>query len=240
MRKIRGIGLIGTTIQKLVNLVEKSLLDLNSSSSQDFIESTAILLHEGMSGQNRRFHTTDHVFNIVDPKGDPILVLSALFHDLVYYNVDGIFTARVQEILNPYIAIELEQVFIRRRGPPNDNLLPLVMNIFGFNYGQILTPFLGMNEFLSALVFARLFHDKLDIKSLVGVISCIEGSQPFRKPNDDGKTCFVLLEERLNKLSRTRGLGFSETEIIEIVKKSVKFANLDVSNFASTDTAELS
>jgi len=230
--------LAGTTIQRLVNFIEKALLDLNVNPTQEFIESTAILIHEGMSGAYRRFHTTDHVFDVSDPNGDPILVLSALFHDLVYYNVDGGLIARVDELVSPYITVELEQVFIRRRGPQNDMILPLVLNVFGFEYGQLLTPFAGLNEFLSALAFAKIFYPILGLKEFLGVISCIEGSQPFRAKDENGKTCFDLLEARLQKINRTRGCGFSTNEIIDIVKKSVQFANLDVKNFSCESPAE--
>lgn len=233
----KAVSLVGTTIQKLVSLIEKALLDLDSSSSQDFIEATAILIHEAMSGPHRRFHTTDHVFQVVDPKGDPVLVLAALFHDLVYYNVDGTLTQRVEELLRPYIVIELEQVFIRRRGPAQDPILPILTNIFGFNYGQLLTPYTGLNEFLSAVIFAKLYFPILPMKALVGVIACIEASQPFRKEDEAGKSCFLLLEERLQKLNRTRNLGLSEKEVIELVKRGLRFANLDVGNFACEDSA---
>jgi hypothetical protein len=229
--------LVGTTIQNLVNLLEKALLDIKASSSQDFIESSAILIHEAMSGPHRRFHTTDHVFQVIDPKGDPTLVLAALFHDLVYYNVDGNFTMRVEEILKPYITIELEQVFIRRRGPAQDLVLPLVNNVFGFSYGQMLTPFTGLNEFLSAIVFTKLFINILPIEKIIAVVACLEASQPFRKNDENGKSCFESLEERLQKLNRTRGLGLSEKEIIHIVQNSLRFANLDVNNFACEDAA---
>jgi hypothetical protein len=233
----KGNHLAGTTIQKLVDLIEKSLLDLESSSSQDFIESTAILIHEAMSGPHRRFHTTDHVFQVIDPQGNPVLVLAALFHDLVYYNVDGGLTAQIEELVRPYITIELEQVFIRRRGPSQDPLLPMLVNIFGFSYGQLLTPYTGLNEFLSAVVFARLFHPLLKTKDLVGVLACLEASQPFRRPDENGKSCFALLEERLQKLDRTRAVGLLEGGVIEVVNRALQFANLDVSNFACEDSA---
>ena len=121
---------------------------------------------------------TDHIFQVIDPRGNPILNLSALFHDLVYYNVDGCFTLRIEEMLNPYITVELEQVFIRRRGTSQDIILPIVLNVFGFSYGQLLTPFSGLNEFLSALIFARIFQPLLTIKDLLGVIACIETINP--------------------------------------------------------------
>lgn len=236
MRKAHDLA--DTIIQRLVNLIEKSMLDLKVNPSQEFIESTAILIHEGMSGAHRRFHTTEHVFQVADPEGDPILVLSALFHDLVYYNVDGGFITRVDELIAPYITIELEQIFIRRRGPPNDLILPIVMNIFGFEYGQLLTPYAGLNEFLSALVFAKIFYPILNLKDTLGVIACIEGSQPFRSKNEEGVSCFELLEARLQKVNRTRGCGISDGEIVDLVKRAVKFANLDVVNFSFENTAE--
>ncbi len=229
--------MVGTTIQKLVNYIEKALLDLKASSSQDFIESTAILIHESMSGPHRKFHTTDHIFQVVDPKGDPVLVLSALFHDLVYYNVDGSFTHRIEELLKPYIVIELEQVFIRRRGPPQDPILPILTNVFGFNYGQLLTPYTGLNEFLSAVIFAKLFFPILPMKAFIGVIACLEATQPFRKEDENGNSCFANLEDRLHKINRTRSLDFSENEVIEIVRNALRFANLDVGNFAYEDSA---
>lgn len=235
--KRKVVGLAGTTIQKLVNYLEKSVVDLKSTASQDFIESTAILIHEAMSGAHRRFHTTDHIFQIIDPQGDPILILSALFHDLVYYNVDGGFTSRVEELIRPYITVELEQVFIRRRGPAQDPILPILNTVFGFSYGQMLTPFTGLNEFLSAVVLAKLFLPILPMKALIGVISCLEASQPFRKEDENGKTCFQLLEERLHKLNRTRSLDLKENEVIGIVSRALKFANLDVNNFAFEDSA---
>lgn len=230
--------LAGTTIQKLVNLVEKSLLDLKVDSSQEFIESIAILVHEGMSGPHRRFHTTEHVFQVIDPQLDPELVLSALFHDLVYYNVDGGFIDRVKEIVAPYIVIEFEQVFIVRRSTSNDPILPILLNVFGFDYGQALSPSAGLNEFLSALVFAKIFYPILGRKEWLGIIACIEGSQPFRAKDEQGRTCFEVLEARLLKMNRTRGLGFSEDEIINLIKKAVRFANLDVQNFSYESTAE--
>lgn len=227
-----------TTIQKLVDLIEKALLDLKAHPSQEFIESAAILVHEGMSGPYRRFHTTEHVFQVTDPHGDPILVLSALFHDLVYYNVDRGLMEQVEEIVSPYITVELEQVFIRRRSPANDSILPLVMGVFGFEYGQLLTPFAGLNEFLSALVFAKVFYPILDFKDYLGVVACIEGSQPFRAKDENGKTCFEHLEERILKLNRTRQYGLNEPQISDLIKKSVKFANLDVQNFSCENVVE--
>lgn len=226
-----------TTIQRLVNLIEKSLLDLKANSSQDFIEAAAILVHESMSGPKRRFHTTDHVFQIIDPNGDPILILAALFHDLVYFNVDGGFTERVEELIGPFITIELEQVFLRRRHLSHDPVYPIVLNVFGFKQGQLLSAFGGLNEMLSALVFARLFYPILSMRDVVAVAACLEASQPFRKDDDLGRSCFSCLEERLRKLNKSFDLGLSEPEIVNITIKAVRFANLDVSNFAFEDTA---
>lgn len=228
----------GTTIQKLVYLIENSLADLQTPCSQEFIEATAILIHEAMSASNRRFHTTDHVFQILDPNQDPILLLSALFHDLVYYNVDGGFTKRVEEIVSPYILIdEKHQISVQNKDSTQDKTLSLVLDVFGFKYGQVLAPLTGLNEFLSALVFARLFYPILSPKHLLAIIVCLEASQPFRKDLCEEGGCFAELEDRLKSLNESQKLGFADVDIVEMVLQGVRFSNLDIGNFAYEDAA---
>ncbi|MEY4617786.1 MAG: hypothetical protein RJB66_2746 [Pseudomonadota bacterium] len=212
------------------------MADLKVPCSQEFIEEKAILVHEAMSGSNRRFHTPEHIFQIIQEEENPILVLAALFHDIVYYNVDAGFTSRVEELVEPYVTREIAQVFIRRNQELQDPVMPLLLGVFGFRRGQLLSPFAGLNEFLSAIVFARLFYPILPIKDLLGVLACIEASLPFRKPDEQGKSCFRHLEERLNLMNQSLRLGLSEDDLIELTVTSVKFANLDVGNFGYEET----
>lgn len=55
--------------------------------SQTKLEQIAELIVQPMTGPWRYFHTPDHIFE-VGGSTDPIEVLAALFHDLVYVQVD--------------------------------------------------------------------------------------------------------------------------------------------------------
>jgi hypothetical protein len=190
-----------------------------------------------MSGSHRKFHTTDHIFSILREGKHPIHNLAAIFHDIVYYNVDKGFTEKVEDILKPYITLEMEQIFIRKKVPAKDEILSLVNGIFGYKLGQSLLPYHGMNEHLSALVAAKILFSEIGLKNTVAVVACIEASQPFRRESEDGKSCFELLEERLFKMNKQRGWGWQEAEIIQMVTDAVHFANHDVINFAEKHTA---
>lgn len=226
-----------TNIQKLINLIEKSLMELGSVYGPLEVEQMAILVHEAMSGVNRKFHTTEHIFAIMRDGVYPIHCLAAIFHDVVYYNVDRGFTEKIEELIKPYLTFELEQIFIKKRLPPRDEVLALINGIFGYKLGQSLLPYHGLNEYLSALVAAKILFPLIGLKNTIAVVSCIEASQPFRRPSEDGKSSFDLLEERLRKLNKQRNWGLQDSEITEIVIEAVYFANHDVSNFAEKHPA---
>lgn len=224
--------MVTTNFQKIIDLLEKAMNDISTGASEEFIESTTVLIHEAMSGHHRRYHTIEHIFNVLDPKRDAELVLAALFHDIVYWEVDEGFIEPIKRILDEYITIELDQIFVRRRGPKNNMIFPLVNQLFGLNFGQILTPQKGMNEYLTALVFAHLFMEQLPVQKLLGVLACIEASIPFRGKNEEGKGPFEVLEERLTKISEVRMFDLSPEVIFGMVEKATRFANLDVGGFA--------
>ena len=55
------------------------------------LENMACLIHESMSVSSRNYHSVQHVFDVVEKleQEDPIAIIAALFHDCVYYHVDG-------------------------------------------------------------------------------------------------------------------------------------------------------
>lgn len=197
----------------------------------------AILVHEAMSGSNRKFHNTDHIFAILREGNHPIHTLAAAFHDVVYYNVDKGCTEKVEEIIKPYVTFEMEQVFISKKAPPRDEIFSLVNGVFGFKLGQSLLPYHGLNEYLSALVAARTLLPEIGFKNTLAVVACIEASLPFRRENEEGKNNFELLEERLLKLNKLKGWALAEEEIFKMVSQALYFANYDVSNFAEKHPA---
>jgi hypothetical protein len=218
-------------------LIEKSLKELGCLYTLAKVEQMAILVHEAMSGPRRKFHNTDHIFSILREGKQPIHNLAAIFHDIVYYTVDRGFTEKIEELLKPYLTFQMEQIFILKKNPIKDEFFSLVNGIFGYKLGQSLLPYHGMNEYLSALVAAKILSPEIGLKNTIAIVACIEASQPFRRKNDEGKTCFEVLEERLMSMNKQRNWGMRDAEIIQIVSDSVHFANHDVINFAQKHPA---
>lgn len=69
-------------------------------------------VYRAMAAQTRNFHTLEHVFALANPT-DPIQSLAALFHDLVYHQVDLGFSVGIQELITPYIAQKMAKFLSR-------------------------------------------------------------------------------------------------------------------------------
>ncbi|KJE89416.1 hypothetical protein, variant 2 [Capsaspora owczarzaki ATCC 30864] len=122
--------------------------------------------------------------------------------------------------------------------PKGDLIIELVLGIFGFQPGQVLSPFGGQNEFLSALVATIVLQPLLGYTHLVHIVACIEATIPFR-PNDKvtGRTPTESLHAHLVETNQSCGLGLSAGNIEQAVRRAVRLANRDVANFAYTNSA---
>lgn len=167
---------------------------------------------------------------------DPILVLSAFFHDCIYYHVDGGFSKYQQSILKDVVDTE-ESGEHHLTTSTDDTLLNMVECIFGFQPGQAVGPNSGLNEFLSAIVAVRKLEPVLDKAHLAQIACCVEATIPFRSTNDETPSTMDLLHERMIKANCEFELGMSEETLVEAVKRAVRTSNLDVANFATTDRA---
>ena len=96
-----------TFFQSLVSALSFSLTSLNTKPTPKQLETWSSLIHQSMSGSARSFHAVQHVFDISKGSKDPILILSALFHDVVYYNVDEGLNSLQQLILKNVIKEEI-------------------------------------------------------------------------------------------------------------------------------------
>ena len=115
----------------------------------------ADLIVQPMTGYWRYFHTPQHVIE-VGGNEDGIEVLAALFHDLVYVQVDCSINFNLSYYITPFVKQEREQLRIRETFQlPADPTFEMVVSVFGFVAGQVLDPFAGENEFLSAVVTKR-------------------------------------------------------------------------------------
>lgn len=223
-------------LQRLVETLGQALEQLSVSVSPPLLEGLAITIDRAMSSQARSFHTPEHIFSLVDPD-EPIHCLAAPFHDIVYYQVDRGFTPEIGEILTPYIQEHNGELAIVTQVDPADRALALTMGVFGFAPGYKLALSGGLNEFMSALVMNKKLMGIVPEPILLQTTACIEATIPFRGKNEQGKSPFDLLAERLAAINASHRLGMPPAEIHAAVKSAVAFANKDVSDFASADPA---
>ncbi|MDQ2101013.1 MAG: hypothetical protein QQW96_25635 [Tychonema bourrellyi B0820] len=199
-------------------------------------EEIAELIIQTMRGPWRYFHTSEHIFE-VGGSVDPIEVLAALFHDLVYVQVDEV-NFNIISALCPFVKEVRSELVIRDEAElPKDAIYQLVATLFGFIPGQTLSPFAGQNEFLSAVIAGKCLEPFLPPSAIVQITACIEATIPFREVSANGLSAIELLHQRLINTNRDFNLGFTDPELCEIVKRSVRLANRDVENFASPNSS---
>lgn len=199
----------------------------------------AKIIFQTMTGTWRYFHTLDHIFMVAN-SDDPLEVLAALFHDWIYVQVDEKINFNLSYYLAPYIREESHNLLIIRDSYelPQDPVFEIVISIFGFEPAQVLSPFEGQNEFLSALAAAKILEPFFPPYILARIVTIIEATIPFRPPSQQGLTPSYTLYQRLQKTNNQFNLGLSLDEIEETIKQSVRIANRDVSNFALDNTAD--
>jgi hypothetical protein len=228
---------LATDKQQCLNSLMASCKGLGVQASQDQLESIADLIIQSMTGPWRSFHTPDHIFP-VGAGGDEIEVISALFHDMVYVQVDQGISVNMARYIGPYIQEHNQQLIIASNPELlNDPLFSLCLLIFGFEQGKPLFPMAGQNEFLSALLAAKVFEGILPLAVLVQIIACIEATIPFRGPDDQGVTCSDKLYRSLSKANEIYHFSWSEQDLKKLVERGVRLSNRDVENFASEHAA---
>ncbi|MBD1827092.1 hypothetical protein NDI47_03175 [Microcoleus vaginatus GB1-A2] len=201
------------------------------------LEEIAELIIQTMRGPWRYFHTSEHIFE-VGGSVDPIEVLAALFHDLVYVQVDQGVSFNISSALSPFVKEVRSQLVIRDETElPDDAMYHLVASVFGFIPGKTLSPFAGQNEFLSAVIAAKCLEPFLPASTIAEIAACIEATIPFRPLSPSGLSAIELLHQRLVSANRDFNLGWSDAQTVEIVKRAVRLANRDVENFASPNSS---
>jgi len=224
---------------RLLEVLEQAFLNLQLDIPAAVLEELAVTVHKAMSVEGRHYHTPEHVLSLISPD-NPIQSLAALFHDLVYYQVDRGFSPEVMEIIRPYIGINPSgdpELITPGEAHADDFCYWTAMGIFDFSTGQIMYSSPGFNEFLSTLVMAKKLNRLVPQKVLLQAMVYIEATIPFRGKDEQGFTPFDRLEQRLRKASLDHHIPLSELEIIDTVRGAVVFANKDVDNFSEKDPA---
>jgi hypothetical protein len=222
------------TIHRSIELLRTALEDLGAAMPLPEVERLGILINEAMSAPARSFHTPQHVIELADPHS-PHTTLGALFHDLVYYQVDHGLHPLISAALFSTIESREKRLWLRPAAETTDRALALTMGVFGFTGGQRLEPSAGMNEFLSALVMNSSLAAVVPEADLMLSTACIEATIPFRTTDAEGRTAAERLEQRLAATAREMGIRMPQDRILQGVRWAVTFANRDVANFAEKE-----
>lgn len=222
-------------LERCKNLLFWSIEKLNgnlSTENKESLEEIAHLIVDSMTGTWRYFHTTEHIFEVGGTE-DPIEILAAFFHDMIYLQVDYGININLSGFIYPYIYEKQGSLYIREKTPQSE-LFEITLMIFGFTKGQKLFPFSGQNEFLSALVAIQALFPYLKLSQLAQIVACIEATIPFRKV-ENGISCYDVLRERLIRLNEIYQFSWTLDDIDQILFRSIRVATRDIENFGSPD-----
>ncbi|MGB3403277.1 MAG: hypothetical protein WBA77_11355 [Microcoleaceae cyanobacterium] len=202
------------------------------------LEKITELIVQTMTGPWRYFHTPEHIFE-VGGQTEAIEVLAALFHDVVYVQVDQSVNFNLTYYLAAFVRQVGENLLIREASelPPDDEILDLVLQLFDFSAGQTLSPLAGQNEFLSALVAGKVLEPILPVKYIIQIVACIEATIPFRRHTEGSFSNSDILYQRLQKVTDRFDVDLTDEELIATVKHSVQLSNRDVGSFAHPSAA---
>jgi hypothetical protein len=221
------------TVNRFIRLLNESLEALSACVPIHEVERLAMLIHQSMDQGRRTYHTSTHIFEMCEGM-NPRQVLATLFHDVVYYQLDGGFPQQAYTLLMRSVRVEQHALMIRAISY-DDKGLAICAGVFGFRPGEILPLYGGMNEFLSALVAIRLLEPHLPAAELLAIAACIEATIPFRGTAANGNGPYENLAERVRVVSRSLVIPVTDADMTRIVTDAVVLANQDVSSFAEAD-----
>ncbi|OJJ19518.1 hypothetical protein BKI52_22185 [marine bacterium AO1-C] len=224
-------------IHRLIAHFQESFVRLHIDVPPKICEDYAVFVHSCMNNGRRKFHTTNHVLDVCEQM-QPLQVLAGLFHDVVYYQVDGGFPPDANELVRSIVEVSDDVVAIKKTLPidyPASHYLSICLDVFAFKPGQTLGIHGGLNEFLSAWVAVNFLGDFLKAKDLITIAACIEATIPFRPKDEQGKNCLDQLEQRISECYARYKLQLGKSEISQMVKLAAGVANRDVANFAELD-----
>lgn len=220
-------------IHQLIDLFQEAFVRLYLDIPPKVCEKYAVFVYSCMNSDKRKFHTTQHVLKVCRGM-EPLQMLAGLFHDVVYYQVDKRFLPQFEPLVLPLVNVKGKEVWLRE-DLPEDELVEICLDIFGFSPGQLLKSDAGLNEFLSAWVAVNHLKDFLKAKDLMTIVACIEATIPFRAKDDNGMNCFDHLESRIQHCFPKYQLSLNMTDIEKMVSLAAGLANRDVENFADKD-----
>lgn len=227
------------TINRLITLFDGAFRALSVPVHIAQSERLAMVVQFAMDSKVRAYHTTAHIFGLCEGL-NPHQTLAALFHDLVYYQLDGGPPESTAGLLQG-VVLDQDGALVVQPFAPGDNTLALCAAIFDVVPGQTLLLYNGLNEFLSAVVAARLLQPLLPVHDVLAVLAGIEATIPFRGVALDGTTSADVLADRVlrqcHRFAPTWGHAACQAYTDRVVADAVYLANRDVGSFAHDDSA---
>lgn len=129
-------------------------------------------MHVSMSGRERDYAGVPHVLDVTDG-GGPIQVLAGLFHDRVHVQADGYLSRRHEVLLADVIDKGPNGCLLRLYDPETDRHRAMLEMVFGVEQGSTMSPWDGLNEFLSAMLAVRSLGELLSDDLLVQIAAAI-------------------------------------------------------------------
>jgi hypothetical protein len=186
-------------------------------------ENLSYFLLRTMGSESRDYHRPEHSLD-VSKNLFPVSQIAALFHDIVYVQVDSSWERNLSELLYPFTPSKMYSLDVR--GALNhitDGWLKVIVKVFNLDTQTNLVPMLGLNEFLSAVVFYQKMKPYLKPEELLRGVCCIEATIPFRKADADGRTPAQRLVARVEDIqSGSLGHYFAEKIDSNLILKECK------------------
>ena len=228
------VQMTASTINRLIALFDGAFRALAPGLGMADAERMAALVHRSMSPRTRSYHTSDHVFDMCEG-ANARQTLAGLFHDLVYYQLDGGFPSGVAHRLKGAVRDEQGEITIRPFAA-DDEVMVLCTGIFGFAAGQRLSVYAGLNEFMSALVAGYQLHKHVQPTDLIGVMACIEATIAFRNAVQNGESAPDLLARRVRAVTQAYLPDLVDAaldaHVASVMRDAVEIGNRDVRGFA--------
>jgi len=215
-----------------------SLQNLNSkkfdSHKKLLIQSFGLFIYECMTTSGRKYHAIPHVFDVLDPNSnDDLLDIATLFHDVVYYTIDGGLSEKQHELLDGLIESQTATSLVLNRKALQQNiLLGIITDLFGYEADIPISPMQGSNEFLSAVCAAVLLKEVLNVEQIVQIAACIEATIPFRPTTEEEGGPMDRLHRRLKAVNTKYSLFLSKEECNQAIRRATILAYWDLKNFS--------
>jgi hypothetical protein len=223
-----------TFITSLFYDLQWVMRELGCDVDHDEAESWALLVHETLTRQSRRYHSVAHVYE-VSAGASPLQLLATMFRNLVRPSVDGGLTSCQKELME---GVLVDGTCIL--SPSLSNVrIELVASIFGYEPGDNLQRFdgrlRGLEVFLSAVLACRLVQKHLSLKHVAQLSAIMEATISLR---DDHSLPLDKLYDSLLACNQLYGLGMSENELVETVQQGVDLRNRLSGNMITDDVAD--